>query len=446
MTKPLAPLTDIEELRQRRAVFDIIWLLAIVAASACAFGSWRLGLVQFDIAPIIWSLGALALVQLASSARTAACSSAAQLRRLALVSQLFGMAAMGVAWHLFGGLQQPLFPVLIMLPMVAGALILTFWQQQLTIVVFLGLLLSGILLSPGANHFIEERYSLTLLSPSALPAWIPRSRVAFADMSTSPAYDLMTAGTMAVLAVAFSASSRAIVALFVRFMDRTHTLQEEVSRAQILASQLIATAASAEVLLAPGTGRIVHASESFLRAFDISGPAAGQFLLDAVDFAYPNVIKRLLACGGDEIQGATVRGREVVLRLRAGVIDLGDSRLVRLCMESCDEVGWRAALDTFDHPLFAIDSQGNTLLLNRSAVDVFGPDAEGSKAATLFDTGASSGRWWDIAPLESARRMLDRGGHRYIVSIRRERIAEGVGEWSFVHLHERERANAAAAS
>ena len=72
---------------------------------------------------------------------------------------------------------------------------------------------------------------------------------------------------------------------------------------------------------------------------------------------------------------------------------------------------------------------------NSSAARIFGATAAGITAAELFETG---GAWWDIAPLESARRLLDRGEHRYLASVRRERVAESIGELSIVHLRERE--------
>jgi hypothetical protein len=52
----------------------------------------------------------------------------------------------------------------------------------------------------------------------------------------------------------------------------------------------------------------------------------------------------------------------------------------------------------------------------------------------LFDTRA---RWWDIAPLDSARRTVTRGDQQFVASIRRERIADSVGVVTCVYLHER---------
>jgi len=197
--------------------------------------------------------------------------------------------------------------------------------------------------------------------------------------------------------------------------------------------QLIARAPYGAALVSVGTGRILNASERLLEAFDIH-EATGRFLLDTIDFAYPAVIRRLMQTGGEEVQGATVRGQEVVLRVRAQLLGSGTSEVASLSIESCDEICWRGAVDAFAEPVFAINSRGRVAFLNRAALQLLGNDAQGAAASTLFATGEA--RWWDIAPLDSARRILDWRGHRYLASMRRERVAASIGELSIVRLQE----------
>ncbi len=102
-------------------------------------------------------------------------------------------------------------------------------------------------------------------------------------------------------------------------------------------------------------------------------------------------------------------------------------------IEPCDETCWRGALDGLDEPILVVSSRGVVVFLNRSAVRILGAEAVGAAASQLFDT---AGAWWDIAPLESARRVVERSSHRYLASVRRERIAESVGELSIVQLRE----------
>jgi len=430
------------EMRRYKAMFDNTWTLSTVLATALAVISWYFGLAQVDIGPVVWSLAAMALAQLALSS-LAIRASQLRLQISALASQLLGTVMMGTVWHLFGGLQQPLFPLFIVLPLLTGALLLGFWQQQAATVALLLVLFSGIVLSADTNSFIEARYGIHLMSPESLPVWVPRSRIAFADVTTSPGYDLMMMATVAVIAFAVSTSARALVNLCARGADRVRSLEEDLERQHEALALLVKGAPGAEVLVMAGSGRIVHASDEFSRVFDI--PAAeGLFLLDSVAFAYPGVIKKLMSAGGSEIQGARVRGRDSVLRIRAGIVGSGQSQMARLALEACDDVCWRGAVDALEEPVFALNAQGEVVFLNRAAATVFGEEAHGASGSTLFEAGAA--RWWDIAPLESARRLLDRGGRRYFASIRRERIADSVGELSFVHLHEREPVHAVAVS
>jgi PAS domain-containing protein len=433
----------LDGLWRHKALFDNTWYLSTVLAAALVVVSWYLGLVQMDVAPVIWTLSALGFTQYILNSQAARGDGSVRLRRLAFASQLSGTLLMALSWHLFGGLKQPLFPLFALLPLIPGSSFLGFWQQQALTLALVAVLFSGLILYPDTNSFIAQRYGISIVSVHSLPSWLPRSRTAFADVTTSPAYDLLLTVTLSVIICAISSAARTLADMGMRATDRIRTLEYETTRLQELTRQMVAHAPSPEVLVSSKSGRIVNASDRFLRAFDVSD-APGSFLLDAIEFAYPAVVKRLLRSGGEEIQGATVGGRAVVLRVRAEIMGDGDHQVAALNIEKCDDICWRGEVDALEEPVFAVNSHGEVSFLNRRARSVFGEAAEGSPATGLFGQGAS--RWWDIAPLDAARRTLDRDGRRYLASIRRERIAESIGELSFVHLHEIESAHAVAAS
>jgi len=425
---------QVDEVRQHKVMFDNTWTLATVLATALAVLCWYFRLAQVNIGPVICALAGLAVAQLGINSFTGRAGSKATLQHLALLSQLTGTLWLGVAWHLLGGLQQPLFPLFAILPLVPAALVLSFWQEQMALLGLLVLLASGVALSPDTNSFIEERYGIGIVSHYVLPGWIPRSHTAFSDVSTSPAYDLVLVATVGIVGIAVSTTARALVALCRRATGRVSALEGNLAQLLQQNAQLVTRAPTAEVLVSSATGSIVAASERFARTFEVAD-APGRFLLDTVAFAYPAVIRRLMTTGGEEIQAATLHGRELVLRVRAEIVGSGASQTTALSMETCDEICWRGALDALEEPVFVVNSRGVIVFLNRSAARTLGSAAVGIAAADLFDTG---GAWWDIAPLESARRLLDRGEHRYLASVRRERVAESIGELSIVHLRERE--------
>jgi hypothetical protein len=430
-------------LRQHKAMFDNTWYLATLLAATLAVVSRYLGLAQMDVGPVIWTLTALGLLQYGLSVQTRHADGRAQVQRWAVVSQLVGTALMAVGWHLFGGLKQPLFPLFVLLPLIPAALFLGFWQQQAMAVVLIAMIFSGVILSPDTNSFVAQRYGLSIVSASALPAWLPKSRSAFTDVTTSPAYDLLLTSMLALLVVAISSTARGLAAASTSAADRLGTLESEVASLRELTKELVTRAPISEVLVAGQSGRIIHASQRFMTAFG-AGPVSGGFLLDAIEFTYPTVIKQLMLTGGEEIQGAILDGHHVVLRVRAETMGAHDQQVAAVNIERCDDICWRGEVDAIDEAVFAVNSHGEVVFLNRRAKVVLGEKAEGSGAAGLFGEGGTS--WWNIAPLNVARRTVERDGRRYIASIRRERIVESIGELSFIHLHEIEPLHAVAAS
>jgi PAS domain-containing protein len=416
---------------RHKLIFDNTWTLTVVLATTLAILCGYFGLAQVDIAPIIWTLACLALAQLALGLPARRASSAERVRRLALSSQILGTLLLGIGWHLFGGLQQPLFPVFIILPLIPAALLFGFWQQQMALVALFVVLASGMLLSPDTNSFLEARYGVRLHGLDLLPGWLPHSRVAFADVNTSPGYNLMLVGTVAIIAVAATALARSLAATLKSGGARAELLEEQLARVERLNTELIARAPAEAALVDPISGRILRASERLARSFALGDPS-GKFLLDAVVFHYPTVIKQLLQTGGEEIQGAMLHGREVVLRVRVERLESDGAPVAVLAIEIFSELGLRGEIDAVDDPIFTITASGHVALPNRSAATLLGEEAEGLAAANIFEE--ERGRWWDIAPLESARRILRRESRSYLVSIRRERVIASIGELAFVRL------------
>src|SRR6266850_2983395 len=128
--------------RRHKVMFDNTWTLVTILAATLTVLGWHFGLAQVDIGPIIWTLAGLALMQLAINSQTQRATSGAQLQLLVVSSQMLGTALMGVGWHLFGGLQQPLFPLLMVVPLVPAALLLDFWPRQVITLGFLLVLFS----------------------------------------------------------------------------------------------------------------------------------------------------------------------------------------------------------------------------------------------------------------------------------------------------------------
>jgi PAS domain-containing protein len=415
-----------------RATFDHAWLLTTLLAAALLIVSWYLGFVSINVVRAVSLLALLTGAQLGLVSATRHVRDTHALQRAVLGSQLLGTVIIGSVWHLAGGLQQPLFPVLILLPLLPAFLLLNLWRRFLACATLVLVLLTGALLSPNAaNSFLDDRYGLRTMQLPSLPDWIPRSHIAFADVSTSTPYEIMLVTTLAVVTIALAATAGVVAALSGKLQQRSLHLRDEVSRLQALNHQLIAAAPAAEILVASSTGKIVSASERFCREFAWR-PSAGSFLLDATTFRYPDVIKRLLATGGEDVQAVLVQGREMFVRVHAVPVGATDESLTRVCFERSDELAWRGAVNALDEPVFAVNAASQVVFPNRAMLELFGATVEGRVAETLFD--GSADRWWDISPLNSARRIVRHGTNRYIATIRRERLTSSIGDVTLVRL------------
>ena len=172
----------VEELRRHKVMFDNTWTLATLLATVLAVAWWELGLAQFAVAPVIWALAALAAIQYLLNSQARGATSATTLRHIALGSQLLGTALIAVSWHLFGGIQQPLYPLIIVLPLLTGTLVLTFWQQQIALVAILLVLASGVFSPPtptpssrSARHRLASVICCRALHPPQSHRYSPTS-------------------------------------------------------------------------------------------------------------------------------------------------------------------------------------------------------------------------------------------------------------------------------
>src|SRR5262249_45258020 len=160
------------------------------------------------------------------------------------------------------------------------------------------------------------------------------------DVSTSPSYDLVVTITVGIIGLAASTAARALVAVWRQTQEQLESLQTDLKRLQLQAAEFVTRAPSHEVVVASATGRIVNASTRFRRTFALP-EAAGAFLLDCVGFAYPAVVRRLIGAGGEDVQSATVQGRDTVLRVRAETVGEGASQVTIMNIEPCEELCWR---------------------------------------------------------------------------------------------------------
>ncbi|MGH8699768.1 MAG: hypothetical protein ACREVR_01145, partial [Burkholderiales bacterium] len=134
-------------LRERKRVFDDVWLVTLFVVLLAIAVPWFLRLLDVPLGPVAWSLfgfGALYLVLSLWGDRLE--SPAVMLAIIGLV-QATGVLFLGLVWHLAGGAQNPVFLLAFAVPVVAGGMLLPHWQAHATAVLSVLTVLTVVLMN-----------------------------------------------------------------------------------------------------------------------------------------------------------------------------------------------------------------------------------------------------------------------------------------------------------
>ena len=116
-------------LKERKRLLDDVWLLTLLVIFVAVGLPWYLRLLEIDFAPVAWSLFTYGLLYLAISFAADALRTGRSLLIVIGALQAAGVLFIGFVWHLTGSLQNPMFLLLFVIPVIAGSFILVSWQS-----------------------------------------------------------------------------------------------------------------------------------------------------------------------------------------------------------------------------------------------------------------------------------------------------------------------------
>jgi PAS domain-containing protein len=420
---------------QRRRLFDTAWVLILVLICVVVLVPWLFGIVGQSVSPAVAILAGVAIAHRILAAGAHRVGTEAALARTAPAQHLLGILALGVVWHLQGGMQHPMFLIFLLVPVFVGSLVLNVWQQQAALVLTVALTAVSLSLEPDLRALVEQELGSSATRLSALlPAW-PRDPILFEDLRAPADYQLLVLGTFALAALTVGAVSDGMASFIARLTGKAVALEEEAARARRLVATMVDSAPVSEVIVAAATSRIVQASAQFRSTFELADPA-GHFLLDVLPFAYPEMIRRLLDQGGEARQTIRLRERTLSLRIRAATMPEQAERLVRLQIEPDNELSLRRTLDGLDDAVVVLDVNHAISYMNEPATALFGGSDRVRRGSDLPSPAGAAFRWWDLGPRATARRELVLAGRTYLASLRRAGVAEGLESMTVLHLRE----------
>ncbi|HEX3844132.1 MAG TPA: PAS domain-containing protein [Steroidobacteraceae bacterium] len=379
-------------------LLDDLWLVTIVAILFAAGLPWLLSSFDIRFGAALLGLLALAAVHVGFTVLTAPAPGIHPWRKRALsILHAAGVVAVALIWHYAGGIHNPAFLIVFVLPVI-GAIFLSRWQPY--VIAILAILAAA---AVALSESPELRWYATGLVPqvSWLTGLFGGPSVAsepFPGFYAPPAYFVVLLQVFAILMAACAFAAEYLGSVFDRLHADHVAARVEAERAQQLWANLIEELPLPAALVDTRTLQVVSQSTE-LAALSVDGaPAVGRKLTEMIHFSYPEIVEELAnGIGGTAQHVAVHRGAELCLaRVRAQPVPYKGRRLALILIEEMTEAfAIRAALDVAQQAIVVVDSQDRVLAFNRPALALFSATRVGADAETLLAQPDAPPRWWE---------------------------------------------------
>lgn len=258
------------------AVLDVSWLLLLLLVFLAVGAAWFVRLLQVDM--VVVSVSVLAYVLFYVSV-TGLVRRVGNPRVTLLGTGVLhgsGVLFLCFLWHLVGGIQNRVFLLAFLLPVVATGVVMRDWRPY-AMALFASAAVTTVALAESPElrwYFSLLGVPVTRLSWEA-PAWMPGRPIPFRGAEVFADELLVTLGMFAMFQVTAAAFSESSAALVVRLSDRLRTADELRAEMQGLFQAVLHADPSPALIVYRDTGQVVYASQSFLNQFRLFAEACG---------------------------------------------------------------------------------------------------------------------------------------------------------------------------
>jgi len=365
------------------------WLLTIFT-TLLALGLPRVAsAMQVDFVACSLGLLALAVLHVGFTVVAARMAPGPRARtRLLIALHLACVLILVFIWQRAGGLQNPLFLGVFVLPVI-GAVFISRWQSYITA----ALSIAAVAAVMGSGEVPVPAAWISAVSRLTGAADRP-----FAAFYAPAAYYSVALQVFAVVMFACAVAAEYLRTLYDRLKEQGTTARAEALRSERLWVTLVERLPFAAALIDVDSQEILATSAMALGKWGSEGGTlAGRHLFDVLQFSYPEPIEALIGGGGGVEPLSMVRlgGHLVVTEVRVRHVEQSGRRTALVTVSDTTEaLCVRAALDAAEHAALVVDACGRVLVLNRPARGVFPEAKVGGEVAQLVpDAGATA--WWD---------------------------------------------------
>ena len=326
-------------------------------------------------------------------------------RALALLHAV-GVVLVAVIWHFTGGIHNPAFLLVFVLP-VTGAIFLSRWQPYAVAIVAI-LAVAAVALSESP----ELRWYASGLAPQAaalasLFGGATAASETFPGFYAPPGYFVVLLEVFAILMVACAFAADYLGTVFDRLHADLATARAEAERGQQLWAGLIEELPLPALLVDARTLQVVSESAELVTVSADGATAVGRKLTEAIHFSYPEIVEELVnGTGGMAPNVVLHRGADLsIARIRAQLIPYKGRRLALILIEEMTAAfAVRSALEVAEQAIVVVDTQDRVLAFNRPALALFSATRVGADASVLLAQPEAPPRWWE--PGVTGRRKM----------------------------------------
>lgn len=403
-------------------LLDDTWLLTVATLLLVLGVPWFSGHLDVQIGTAALGLLALGVLHLAFTVIAAAPPSIARWRNPTLKTlHAAGVLVLGFIWWHAGALQNPVFLLVFVLPVV-GAIFLSRWFPYVTaLLAVLTVSVVALAEAPDLRWYVagflgREGHLLDWLGGAGA-----RTPAPFASFYAPTTYQVVMLEVFTIVLIACAVAAEYLGTIFERLIGFTLFARAEAERGQELWLRFIEQLPVPALLVDPESMRIIASSQA---AASFLGSEFAHLqdrpLLEVVHFSYPDLVRELVIAEADPpptLTGMHSASELRLLDLRVSHVHHGRKRLALITLaESSDAFFLRAALDAAEYATLVIDARGRVRAFNQPSERLFGAISPGAEAATLIAAGAPSSPWWQPGIAGRRKMHLEIAGRIYEVT------------------------------
>ena len=413
-------------LKERKRLLDEVWLLVLFVLFVAVGAPWYLRILEIDFGPVAWSLFGFGTLYVAGTLAAETLASRRSLLLTIALVQAAGIVFLALIWHWTGSLQNPMFLLVFVLPVVAGSLVLVNWHSYATVLFCVAAVATVALIdAPELRWYVSQAGLLPRWIADTLPARTVASQP-FPSLNVPPTYSFLLLASFTGLLLAVALTAESITTFLLRLYRRLETSKKALSVAEELSYEVLRASPSPAALVYADTLRVAQASQSFQEHFFLDADTMlNRNFLELVQFAFPDVITGLIASGGEVCPAVySVQGETKIGKVRVEPIHFGGRSYFYIHIQDVSEQQvLQTAVDVLDNPVIVIGGTKRVVCCNRAAAAIFTGLEPGVQAAAALSRDNLPEGWWDTGLRTHLERRLELHGKRWMASCVSSRIA-----------------------